>query len=203
VTGLRDRNSLFLEGSNESDEKWYVGPKCCACIVIIQLTTNDVCFTMSKGAIQKMSCRRSKRSIKTRKFYTAGIEADGRWVEETTRTATSIQKEELLMHRHIQWQASLQQEVDEDGDATVVMKDDAEEDSYSMSDEMHEDSDAKVMMKDDAKRNTCSPCGDETKEKRSELAEDMGKCTVRTEEEINILNINYRPPTNTKMLFLS
>jgi hypothetical protein len=142
---------------------------------------------MSEGVIQKMSCHRSKRSIKTRKFYMAGNEADGRWVEEATRTATSIQKEEL-MHRHIQWQASLQQEVDEDSDATVVIKDDAEEDSaYSMSDEMHEDSDATVMMKDDSERNTYSPSGDETKEKRSELGEDMGKCNkVRTEEKIYI-----------------
>jgi hypothetical protein len=68
--------------------------------------------------------------MKTRKFYIAGNEADGRWVEEATRTTKSIQKEEL-MHRHIQWQASLQQEVDEDSNATVVMKDDAEEDSYT------------------------------------------------------------------------
>jgi hypothetical protein len=202
LTGLRDRNSFFLEGSDESDEKWYVGPKCCACTVIIQLTNNDARVTMSKGVIQKMSCSRSKRSIKTRKFYTAGNEAVGRWVEEATRTATSIQKE-VLLHRHVQWQASLQQEVDKDSDATVLMKYNAEEGTYSMSEEMHEDSDATVIMKDDAHRNTYSPSGDETKEKRSELGEDMGKCnTVPTEEEIYILNINFRPATNTKMLFL-
>jgi hypothetical protein len=60
-------------------------------------------------------------------------------------------------------------------------------------------------MKDDAGRNTCSPSGDETKEKRSELGEDMTKRNkVRTEEEIYILNINFRPATNTNiMLFLS
>jgi hypothetical protein len=49
---------------------------------------------------------------------------------------------------------SLQQEVDEDScDATVVMKDDAELDTYSMSEEVHEDSDAMVAMKDDAELN--------------------------------------------------
>jgi hypothetical protein len=164
-----------------------VGPKCCVCILIIQLTNNDVCVTMSKGLLQKMSRRRSKRSIKTRKFYTAGNEADGRWVEEETTTAMSLQKEDV-MQRHIQWQASLQKEVDEDSDATVVMKDDAEEDTYSTSDEMHEDSDATVMMKDDAGQNTCSPSGDETKVTRSEPGDDMGKCKnmVRPEEEIYI-----------------
>jgi hypothetical protein len=36
--------------------------------------------------------------------------------------------------------------IDEDSDATVVMKDDAEEDTYSMSDKMHGDSDATVMI---------------------------------------------------------
>jgi hypothetical protein len=81
----------------------------------------------------------------------------------------SLQKEELTQ-RHIQWQASLQKEVDEDSDATVVMKDDAEEDTYSTSDKMHVDSDATVMMKDDAGQNTCSPSGDETKVTRSPLA---------------------------------
>jgi hypothetical protein len=142
---------------------------------------------MSKGLLQKMSRRRSKRSIKTRKFYTAGNEADGRWVEEATRITKSIQKEEL-MQRHIQWQARLQKEVDEDSDATVVMQDDAEEDTYSTSDEMHEDSDATVMMKDDAGQNTCSLNGDETKVTMSEPGDDMGKCKnmVRSEEEICI-----------------
>jgi hypothetical protein len=59
---------------------------------------------MSKGVVQKMSRLRSNRSIKTRKFHTAGNRAEGRWVEEAATTATSIQKEGA-MHRHIQWQA--------------------------------------------------------------------------------------------------
>jgi hypothetical protein len=64
---------------------------------------------------------------------------------------------------NIQWQASLQKEVDKDSDATVVMKDDAEEDTDSMSDKMHEDRDATVMMNDDAEQNTYSQSGDGTK----------------------------------------
>ena len=47
----------------------------------------------------------------------------------------SIQKQGLML-KHIILQSSLQREEDEDRDATVVMKDDAEEDTYSMSDDM-------------------------------------------------------------------
>jgi hypothetical protein len=86
--------------------------------------------------VQKMSCRRSKRSIKTRNFYMAGNGTNCRWVEgveEATTTAMSIRKEGL-MQRHIQCQAILQKEEDDDSDATVVMKDDAEQDTYPMSD---------------------------------------------------------------------
>jgi hypothetical protein len=93
VTGLRDTISLFLESSDESNEKCYVGQKCCVCIVFIQLTNNEVCVMMSKGVVQKISYRRSKRSTKTRKFYIAGNGADGRRVEEAITTATSKQEE--------------------------------------------------------------------------------------------------------------
>ena len=47
----------------------------------------------------------------------------------------SIQKQGLML-KHIILQSSLQREEDEDRDAMVVMKDDAEEDKYSMSDDM-------------------------------------------------------------------
>jgi hypothetical protein len=98
--------------------------------------------------------------------------------------ATSIQKEGL-MHMHIKWQTSLQKEEDEDSDARVVMKDDAEEDTYSMSDKMNEDSDATVTMEDDPKQNTNSQSGDAIKVKRSKHVKDMGICgTVRREDEI-------------------
>jgi hypothetical protein len=108
------------------------------------------------------------------------------------------------MHRHIQCQAIIQKEVGEDSDATVLMKDDAEQDTYSMSCGIHEDdSDATVMMKDDAKQNTYSQSGNETKVKRSELGEDMEICnTVRTENETYILNRHFRQATNIKMLVL-
>ena len=88
------------------------------------------------GAVQTMPHYRSKRTIKTRKFYTAGNGADGRWVEGATTTAMSIQKQGLML-KHIILQSSLQMEEDEDSDATVVMKDDAEEDTYSISDDMN------------------------------------------------------------------
>jgi hypothetical protein len=51
-----------------------------------------------------------------------------------------------------------------------VIKDDAEEDTYSMSDKMNEDSDTTVTMKDDARRNTNSHSGDAMKVKRNKMA---------------------------------
>jgi hypothetical protein len=136
-----------------------------------------------------MSFRRSKRSIKTRKFYTSGNRADGKWVdsvEEASTTAMSIRKEGSIQ-RPIEWQAILQKEVEYDSDATVVMKDDDDQDKYPISDEMHEESDAMEMIEDDAKQSTYSTSDDEPEVKRGELEEDVGKCnTVRTEDEIYI-----------------
>ena len=145
-----------------------------------------------------MSFRRSKRSIKARKFYTAGNRADGRWedsVDEASATAMSIRREGS-MQRHIQWQAILQKEVDDDSDATVVMKDDDsdatvvmkdddDEDTYPRKDEVHEESNASEMTEDNAKQSTYSTSGDEPDVKRSKLGKDREKCnTVRTEDEI-------------------
>jgi hypothetical protein len=108
-----------------------------------------------------------------------------------------------MQHRHIQWQASLQKEVDEYSDATVVMKDAAEQDTYSMSDKMHKDSDSTVMTKDGAKQNTYSQSGEETKVKRSKFGKELGICnTVCREDEIYISNRHFRHATNAKMLFL-
>jgi hypothetical protein len=136
-----------------------------------------------------MSFRRSKRSIKARKFYTAGNRADGRWedsVDEASATAMSIRREGS-MQRHIQWQAILQKEVDDDSDATVVMKDDDDEDTYPRKDEVHEESNASEMTEDNAKQSTYSTSGDEPDVKRSKLGKDREKCnTVRTEDEIYI-----------------
>ena len=147
-----------------------------------------------------MSFRRSKRSIKARKFYTAGNRADGRWedsVEEASATAMSIRKEGSVQ-RHIQWQATLWKEVDDDSDAmvvmkdddsdaTVVMKDDDDEDTYLRNDEVHEESDASEMIEYNAKQGTYSTSGDEPNVKRSEMSKDMGKCnTVRKEDGIYI-----------------
>ena len=147
-----------------------------------------------------MSFRRSKRSIKARKLYTAGNRADGRWedsVEEASATAMSIRKEGSVQ-RHIQWQATLWKEVDDDrdaavvmkdddSDATVVMKDDDDQDAYPISDEMHEESDAMKVLEDDAKQSAYSTSDDEPEVKRGELEEAVGNCnTVCTEDEIYI-----------------
>ena len=102
------------------------------------------------------------------------------------------------MQRHIQWQATLWKEGDDDSDATVVMNDDDsdatvvikdndDEDTYPRNDEVHEESDASEMIEDNAKQGTYSTSGDEPKVKRSELGEDMGKCnTVHKEDGIYI-----------------
>jgi hypothetical protein len=138
---------------------------------------------MTTGVVQKKYYRRSNRSTKIRKFYTAGNEADGRWVEEATTTTMSNQ-EEVYGHSHIEWETSLQQEVDEDSDATLVMEDEPELDTYSKSEKGDEESVAMVLMKGDAERNTYSPSGDETNVKSGVLREDMEKCnTVRKQDE--------------------
>jgi hypothetical protein len=92
------------------------------------------------------------------------------------------------MQRPIEWQATLQNEVEYDSDATVVMKDDDDQDTCPMSDEMHEESDAMEMIEDDAKQSAYSTASnDEPEVKRGELEEDIRKCnTVRTEDEIYI-----------------
>jgi hypothetical protein len=77
--------------------------------------------------------------------------------------------------------------VEYDSDATVVMKDDDDQDAYPISDEMHEESDAMEMMEDDAKQSAYSTSDDEPEVKRGELEEAVRKCnTVRTEDEIYI-----------------
>jgi hypothetical protein len=156
--------------------------------------------------VQKKYYRRSTRSTKTRKFYTAGNGADGRWVEEATTAATSIQ-EGGYGYRELQWKSILHKEVDEDSDATVEMNDDDKEttnstgeevdedsdatvvmeDDAELGEEVDEDSDATVVMEDDAELETNSP-GDETKMNSNVLGGDEFRIcnTVRTEDEIYI-----------------
>jgi hypothetical protein len=75
---------------------------------------------------------------------------------------------------------------DDDSDATVVMKDD-DEDTYLRNDEVHEESDASEMIEYNAKQGTYSTSGDEPNVTRSEMSKDMGKCnTVRKEDGIYI-----------------
>jgi hypothetical protein len=61
---------------------------------------------------------------KRRILYTAGNEADGRWVEEATAATASIQEGGYGYMQPLQWQPILQKKVDEDSDATVEMDDD-------------------------------------------------------------------------------
>jgi hypothetical protein len=107
--------------------------------------------------------------------------------EEASTTTMSIRKEGL-MQRPIEWQAILQKEVEYDSYATVVMKDDDDQDTYPISDGMHEESDTMEMIEDDAKQSAYSTASDDEPEvKRGELEEDIGKCNmVRTEDEIYI-----------------
>jgi hypothetical protein len=116
-------------------------------------------------------------------LYMAGYGANGKWVEKVALTATSI-GEDGDGYKYMWRQASLQQKVGGDRDARVVMKDDAELDTYSMSAEVHQDSDAMVVMKDDGGLDTHSQSGDETKVKSSILGEELGIFNmVGTEDE--------------------
>ena len=65
---------------------------------------------------------------------TAGNGVDGNWVEEAPALPRSI-RQESYGYKPWQSQLILQQEVDENSDARVVMKDDAVVDTYSPRDE--------------------------------------------------------------------
>jgi hypothetical protein len=107
VPGLKAKISLFQEKSDdESNEKWYVGPNCYFSIGIIHRTKNEVCVMLPRGVFQEKSNQRWNGSTKTRMVYTAGNEADDRWVEAAT-TATSV-RQEGYGYRQLQWQAILQ-----------------------------------------------------------------------------------------------
>ncbi len=193
---MRPKISLFRNNNDECNEKWYVASNCCVTIVNILQTNSKVCDMLSKEVVQKKYYRRSARSTKTRKFYTAGNEADGRWVEEATTATTSIQ-EGGYGYRELQRKSILQKEADEDSDATVEMNDDDKQTKYTTSEDVNEDSDATVamededsdatvVMEDDAELETNSP-GDETKMSSNVLGDDFGICnTVRTEDEIYV-----------------
>jgi hypothetical protein len=96
------------------------------------------------------------RLKKRRILYTAGNEADGRWVEEATAATASSQEGGYGCRQPQQCQPILQKEVDEDSDATVEMDDDVKKFTYSPSEEVDEDSDATVVMEDDAEQETSS-----------------------------------------------
>jgi hypothetical protein len=142
---------------------------------------------LSKEVVQNKYYRRSTRSTKTRKFYTAGNEADGRWVEEATTAETSIQEGGYGDRQQLKWQPILQKEVHEDSDATVEMDDDVEQITYSPSEEVYEDSDATVVMESDDDEEESDLPSDEAKMKSDVLGDELRTCnTVRTEDEIHM-----------------
>jgi hypothetical protein len=153
----------------------------------LYLDTNIVVDnTWQKMMGRKQTNRISMRSTKRRILYTAGNEADGRWVEEATAATASIQEGGYGYRQQLQWQRILKKEVEEDSDATVEMDDDVEQITYSPSEEVDEDSDAMVVMEDDAEQETSLP-GEETKMTSNVLGDELGICnTVRMEEEISI-----------------
>jgi hypothetical protein len=103
----------------------------------LYLDTNIVVDnTWQKMMGRKQTNRRSMRSTKRRILYTAGNEADGRWVEEATAATASIEEGGYGYTQELQWQPILQKEVDEDSDATVEMDDDVEQITYSPSEEV-------------------------------------------------------------------
>jgi hypothetical protein len=84
----------------------------------------------------------------------------------------------IWVYRQLQWESILQQEVDEDSDAMVVLiKDDAEVDTYSPS--------------------------DDTKVKTRLFRDELGICNTKRTKDARYISINhFRHATNAKMLFL-
>ena len=71
--------------------------------------------------------RRSSRSSKPRTLYTAGSEADGNWVEESP-IPSSIEEQQDEYHQSA---LLLEQGNDDDSDATVLMTEEIELDTYT------------------------------------------------------------------------
>ena len=98
--------------------------------------------------------RSTSRSTKpARIICTAGNGADGNWVEETTLPSIGQQ---AYGYNPFQGQLILQQEVDEDKDATVLMKDDGELDTYSQEADEENDDTTVEMKTDDEQLHTYS-----------------------------------------------
>jgi hypothetical protein len=71
-----------------------------------------------KRLFEKKYYPKSTRSTKTRKFYTVGDGADGKWVEEAAIASTSI-LEGGYGYRELEWKSILHKEVDKDSDAMM------------------------------------------------------------------------------------
>ena len=148
--------------------------------------------------VETKTNRRSSRSTKLRRLYTAGSEADGNWVEENP-IPSSIEEQQDEYH---QGALLLQQGNDDDSDATVLMTEEIELDTYTKeiakidgkTANMNEDSaqskyysesyddneDIKVNMKEDDMYTR----SDEGEENASHVIQGFGICDmVRKENE--------------------
>ena len=141
--------------------------------------------------------RRSSRSSKPRTLYTAGSEADGNWVEENP-IPSSIEEQQDEYH---QGALLLQQGNDDDSDATVLMTEEIELDTYTKevakidckTANMNEDSaqsnyysesyddneDIKVNMKEDDMYTR----SDEGEENASHVIQGVGSCDMVRKEK--------------------
>ncbi len=149
--------------------------------------------------------RRSSRSSKPRTLYTAGSEADGNWVEESP-IPSSIEEQQDEYDQGL-GALLLQQGNDDDSDATVLMTEEIELNTYTKeiakldrkTEKMNEDSarsnysesyydneDVKVNMKDDDMYTR----SDEGEENASHVIQGFGICDmVRMEHEKEIVVI--------------
>ena len=156
--------------------------------------------------VETKTNRRSSRSSKPRTLYTAGSEADGNWVEESP-IPSSIEEQQdeydqgigALLH---------QQGNDDDSDATVLMTEEIELDTYTKevakidcktanmnkdsaqsnyySESYDDNEDIKVNMKEDDMYTR----SDEGEENASHVIQGFGICdTVRMEHKKGIVLI--------------
>ncbi len=153
--------------------------------------------------VETKTNRRSSRSSKPRTLYTAGSEADGNWVEESP-IPSSIEEQQDEYDQGL-GALLLQQGNDDDSDATVLMTEEIELDTYTKevakidcktanmnkdsaqsnyySESYDDNEDIKVNMKEDDMYTR----SDEGEENASHVIQGFGICDmVRKENEKNL-----------------
>ena len=127
--------------------------------------------------------RRSSRSSKPRTLYTAGSEADGNWVEENP-IPSSIEEQQDEYH---QGALLLQQGNDDDSDATVLMTEEIELDTYTK-EVAKIDCKTANMNKDSAQSHYYSESYDVNEDLKVNMKED-DMYTRSDEEEVNTSHV--------------